>query len=45
MELPEFGLSVNAAMCRNPMCENVGVDMDVAIPGASWIARGKRSAR
>lgn len=32
VELPEFGLTVNAAMCRNPMCENFGVDMDVAIP-------------
>ena len=27
--LPEFGLAVNWAMCRNPMCENFGKDLDV----------------
>ena len=31
--LPEFGLDVSWAMCRNPMCENFGVPFEGTIPG------------
>ena len=30
--LPEFGLDLNWAVCRNPMCENFGRDLDVDLP-------------
>ena len=30
--LPEFGLDVNWAMCRNPMCANFGVHFEGEIP-------------
>ena len=30
--LPEFGVDVNWAMCRNPMCPNFGRDLAVEIP-------------
>ena len=30
--LPEFGVEVNWAMCRNPMCPNFGRDLAVEIP-------------
>ena len=26
--LPEFGLAVNWAMCRNPMCEQFGIGFE-----------------
>ena len=29
VDMPEFGLELNMAVCRNPMCRNFGVDMDV----------------
>ena len=32
MTLPAFGLDLNWAMCRNPMCPNFGVDLDVDLP-------------
>lgn len=40
--LPEFGLELNTAMCRNPMCENFGVDLDVEIPEGRRQASSKR---
>ena len=32
VDLPEFGLSVNCAMCRNPMCANFGIPFEGEIP-------------
>ena len=32
VHLPEFGLAVSWAMCRNPMCANFGIQFDGAIP-------------
>ena len=32
VHLPEFGLDVNWAMCRNPMCKNFGVRFEGEIP-------------
>ena len=32
LALPEFGVEVNWAMCRNPMCPNFGRDLAVEIP-------------
>ena len=32
VDLPEFGLSVNWAMCRNPMCANFGIRFEGEIP-------------
>ena len=40
--LPEFGLSVNWAMCRNPMCANFGADLDVEIPEGQTQASSER---
>ena len=32
VDLPEFGLSVSWAMCRNPMCANFGIHFEGEIP-------------
>ena len=32
VDLPEFGLSVNWAMCRNPMCANFGIHFEGDLP-------------
>ena len=32
VHLPEFGLDVSWAMCRNPMCENFGIHFEGKIP-------------
>ena len=32
LTLPEFGVDLNWAMCRNPMCPNFGRDLAVEIP-------------
>ncbi len=40
--LPEFGMSVNWAMCRNPMCANFGTDLDVEIPPGQTQASSDR---
>ena len=31
-DLPEFGLGVSWAMCRNPMCANFGIHFEGEIP-------------
>ncbi len=28
VHLPEFGIDLNSAMCRNPMCRNFGVPFE-----------------
>ena len=40
--LPAFGLAVNWAMCRAPMCVNFGVDLDLELPDGSSQVKGVR---
>ena len=38
VHLPEFGIDLNSAMCRNPMCRNFGVPFEGEIPkGATQV--------
>ena len=42
VSLPEFGLDVSWAMCRNPMCANFGIPFEGEIPGGRKRASDER---